>query len=214
MIVYIEIGLLKTIDDTDFVSAIDEDDCAYGRDADLATAGKDVSNEGNNATVDIDVILSNPQDSNFRDDVEEGLGNETEKEQTEIENTFTSTTKIEEKYDKATIRLLQLPFHGSKAPTDVDGADSHVAIDTDDLRMIFPECSVCLNEFIVGERISWSSGDNCDHVFHEDCILRWFLTLRRRADAKRRKRKCDVECKLHCPMCRQDFIASPNSTFS
>ena len=58
------------------------------------------------------------------------------------------------------------------------------------------------------------SGGNCDHVFHEDCILRWFLTLSRRADAKRRKRKRDVECKLHCPMCCQDFMASPKTTFS
>lgn len=67
---------------------------------------------------------------------------------------------------------------------------------------------------LVGERISWSSQDNCDHVFHEDCILRWFITLSWRADTKRRKRQCDVECKLHCPMCRQDFIASPNATLS
>jgi hypothetical protein len=68
---------------------------------------------------------------------------------------------------------------------------------------------------LVGERISWSSQDNCDHVFHEDCILRWFITLSWRADTKRCKRQCDVECKLHCcPMCRQDFIASPNATLS
>mmetsp|Transcript_3843 Transcript_3843/g.5863 ORF Transcript_3843/g.5863 Transcript_3843/m.5863 type:complete len:320 (+) Transcript_3843:76-1035(+) len=204
----------KTIEDTDFVSVVDEDDCAY---ADLATAGKNISTEGNNGTVDIDITLSNPQDSIFRDDVEEGLGNETEKEQTDIaDTTFTSTTKIEEKDDETTIRLLQLPFPGSKAPVEVSNnfIGSPAAVDTDDLRTISPECAVCLNEFIVGERISWSSGNNCDHIFHEDCILRWFLTLRRRADAKRRKRKCDVECKLHCPMCRQDFIASPNALFS
>ena len=145
--------------------------------------------------------------------MKEGISNETEKEQTEMANTFTTTTKIEEKDDQATIRLLKLPCPGSKAPADVNGNISHVAIDSDNLRMISPECSVCLNEFMVGERVSWSSRDNCDHVFHEDCILRWFITLSFRADAKRRKRK-DVECKLHCPMCRQDFIASPNATLS
>jgi hypothetical protein len=52
----VEIGLLKMIKDTDFMSIIDEDDCAY-RDADLATAGKDISNEGNNGIVDIGVTL-------------------------------------------------------------------------------------------------------------------------------------------------------------
>ena len=217
MIACIKICLFKTIEDTDFVSVVDEDDCPYG-DADLTAAGRDVSNEGNNGNLDIDVTLSNPHEGTFRDDVEAGIGNETEKEQTETANTtFTSIANIEEKDDKATIRLLQLhvPLPGSKAPADVECGVSHATIETDDLRMITPECAVCLNEFIVGERISWSSGDSCDHVFHEDCILRWFLTLSRRADAKRRKRKCHVECKLHCPMCRQDFIASsPNTTFS
>ena len=147
--------------------------------------------------------------------MEAGLGNKTWKEQTEVANTTCTlcSTKIEEKDDKTTIRLLQLPFPGNKAPADVDDAVSHHTIDTDDLRTISPECTVCLNEFIVGERISWSSGDNCDHVFHETCILRWFLTLSRRADANRRRRKCDVECKLHCPMCRQDFIPSTNTRF-
>jgi hypothetical protein len=35
------------------------------------------------------------------------------------------------KYE-ATIRLLQLPFPGTKAPAHVDGTVPHVAIDTDD----------------------------------------------------------------------------------
>ena len=97
--------LLQTIEDTDFASVVDEDDCSYGDVADLATAGKDISNEGNNGTVDIDVTHSNPHDSSFRYDVEEGLGNETWNEQTEIASTKCTlcSTKIEEKDDKTTL---------------------------------------------------------------------------------------------------------------
>jgi hypothetical protein len=173
---------------------------------DLATSGKE-NNEDN-----LDATLSDrSHDSNYHNDVEAGLGNcngnETENEQTEIANT---ACKIQDKDGKTSIRLLQLPLPGSKAPS---AADYPAAIETDDLRVIFPECSVCLNNFKVGERISWSPEDDCDHVFHQDCIMQWFLTLSRRDDAKRRKRSYGVECKLHCPMCRQDFIAS-NTTFS
>ena len=173
---------------------------------DLATSGKE-NNEDN-----LDATLSDrSHDSNYHNDVEAGLGNcngnETENEQTEIANT---ASKIQDKDGKTSIRLLQLPLPGSKAPS---AADYPAAIETDDLRVIFPECSVCLNNFKVGERISWSPEDDCDHVFHQDCIMQWFLTLSRRDDAKRRKRSYGVECKLHCPMCRQDFIAS-DTTFS
>jgi len=34
------------------------------------------------------------------------------------------------------VRLLELPLAGSKAPADVDYADSHVAIGTDDLQNV------------------------------------------------------------------------------
>jgi len=171
---------------------------------DLASSGKE-----NNEDILDETRSDRSHDSNYHNDVEAGLGNgnEIEKEQTEIANT---ASKIQDKHGKTSIRLLQLPLPGSKAPS---AADYPTAIETDDLRVIFPECSVCLNNFKVGERISWSPENDCDHVFHQDCIMQWFLTLSRRDDAKRRKRSYDVECKLHCPMCRQDFIAS-SGTFS
>jgi len=173
-------------------------------DVDLATSDKK-----NNQDIPDESRSDRSQDRKYHVDVEAGLGIETEKGHTEIANTC---AKNEDKHDETTIRLLQLPFPGRKAPVDAD-SDSPAAVETDDLRVIFPECAVCLNEFKVGERISWSPENDCDHVFHQDCIIQWFLALSSRDDAKRRKKSYDVECKLHCPMCRQDFIAS-STTFS
>ena len=142
------------------------------------------------------------QGSEFRD-VEQGPSDETGKEMT---GAWKNETAEEIDVD-APIRLLKVPCPGIKVRAEVVNND--VAIDIGDARLIFPECSVCLNEFKVGERISWSREANCDHVFHEECILRWFLTLSCKEDAKRRKRSYEIGCKLHCPMCRQEFTDSP-----
>ena len=73
-------------------------------------------------------------------------------------------------------------------------------------RFIFPECSICLNEFNIGESISWSQMSQCVHAFHTECILKWFLTLGRNADARSRA-SYDINFEMCCPVCRQDFIS-------
>ncbi len=46
------------------------------------------------------------------------------------------------------------------------------------------ECSICMEVFKVGDKISFSPAEGCLHVFHHDCLRRWLL------------RKTD------CPCCR------------
>lgn len=37
-------------------------------------------------------------------------------------------------------------------------------------------CSVCLNSFHVGERVSWARyNTECQHVYHPECIIPWLL---------------------------------------
>ncbi len=77
-------------------------------------------------------------------------------------------------------------------------------------------CVVCMNAFEVGQKISWSSNPECPHVFHNQCLLEWFVAV----GTKDWKAKAvnhfesDVEtiqkeiCKFpkHCPFCRRDFF--------
>jgi hypothetical protein len=56
------------------------------------------------------------------------------------------------------------------------------------------ECAICLRDWDVGERVSWSSNGACVHCFHSDCIVEW-LAYRTRAGQQ-------------CPCCRQPFLPS------
>ena len=46
------------------------------------------------------------------------------------------------------------------------------------------ECSICMEEFKVGETVSFSPAEGCYHVFHHDCLRQWLLH------------------KIGCPCCR------------
>ena len=72
-------------------------------------------------------------------------------------------------------------------------------------------CAICLIEYEVSDIVSWSANPQCPHIFHEQCIAKWFLSLGRLQTI------CDIsledECaknvlnyRLECPCCRQDFI--------
>jgi len=38
------------------------------------------------------------------------------------------------------------------------------------------ECSVCLEIFEPGEKLSWSRNLRCEHVFHHECLMPWLMT--------------------------------------
>ena len=68
------------------------------------------------------------------------------------------------------------------------------------------ECSICLDEITEGQTISWSSLD-CEHVFHQQCILNWLMTLGRKSIASANvnvRNVCSYD--MRCPNCRQNFI--------
>lgn len=71
------------------------------------------------------------------------------------------------------------------------------------------ECSICLGNFSEGETVSWSALD-CEHIFHQDCLLNWLMTLGQKSIGDRNGNTimqvhlCRYSMK--CPNCRQDFI--------
>ena len=48
-------------------------------------------------------------------------------------------------------------------------------------------CSICLEEYRVGDNIAWSRHPECNHVYHRECIGKW------------------LESKSSCPICRKPF---------
>lgn len=76
-------------------------------------------------------------------------------------------------------------------------------------------CTICLMEYEPSERVSWSSNKECTHVFHEDCITHWLVSLGRTKSKMLRFSEEPTEAQLlnyelECPCCRQDFIVSNN----
>ena len=55
------------------------------------------------------------------------------------------------------------------------------------------ECSICLDGYKTGETICWSKMNECDHIFHQDCIVEWMVDN-------------DV-----CPLCRLNLMSFHHS---
>jgi len=80
------------------------------------------------------------------------------------------------------------------------------------------ECSICLDAFSLGEKVSWSALE-CEHVFHHACIVEWLTTLGKKnnrvAESSHNNTVMQVRlCNftMVCPVCREEFI--PNATNS
>lgn len=72
-------------------------------------------------------------------------------------------------------------------------------------------CAICLMEYEISERICWASNPECTHVFHEDCVTQWLISLGRTKSKMQRfsmnpSEKELLNYQLECPCCRQDFI--------
>ena len=63
-------------------------------------------------------------------------------------------------------------------------------------------CAICLCEYKLGDILIWSSNrSSCRHVYHQECLLEYFLTKGGADDEHSR-----VTTIPPCPMCRQAFV--------
>eukprot|EP00545_Synedropsis_sp_CCMP1620_P007618 CAMPEP_0119007036 /NCGR_PEP_ID=MMETSP1176-20130426/2723_1 /TAXON_ID=265551 /ORGANISM="Synedropsis recta cf, Strain CCMP1620" /LENGTH=423 /DNA_ID=CAMNT_0006959095 /DNA_START=92 /DNA_END=1359 /DNA_ORIENTATION=+ len=86
------------------------------------------------------------------------------------------------------------------------------------IRFVPNGCAVCLCEFEVGERVTWSATGGDPHVFHEDCMMNYFLSVGSKASRRRRRhpddqdpdqdpREAATDFPMLCPCCRQQFVS-------
>jgi hypothetical protein len=76
------------------------------------------------------------------------------------------------------------------------------------------ECSICCEEYQPKDKICCSSNAKCVHIFHEECIVHWLLSLGwiRWKEQKVHDRLLVGDDRellmydLECPLCRLDFV--------
>lgn len=94
--------------------------------------------------------------------------------------------------------------------------------DTYDTREVKNGCAICLSEYDCGDQVTWAANEECQHVFHSDCILQWMLAVGRKEQKKRRRYpelatgdpiKDVIDFPMLCPCCRQVFV-KPEESFT
>lgn len=58
-------------------------------------------------------------------------------------------------------------------------------------------CAICLEEYALGDSISWSRNQRCFHAFHTSCIKGWLEQINREG---------------RCPVCRGPYLEQSNIT--
>ena len=116
--------------------------------------------------------------------------------------------------------MVSVPVPGHKmilvCDDPVPGAREQTISSHVEMRRQVPSgCAICLSQFSAEERISWASNSECPHVFHHDCLLRWFQAVGSKDQKKQLRQNPDMSgeealnliCKFPklCPCCRQQF---------
>lgn len=107
-------------------------------------------------------------------------------------------------------------FVGDDVPFAIGAVSSTRRIDLrvvkkSDERLVPKSCAICLMDYDGPERICYSSNPNCVHVFHQNCIFNWMVSLGKSNTMSplilhRCFRDEDLlRYPLRCPCCRNDF---------
>mmetsp|Transcript_14289 Transcript_14289/g.21521 ORF Transcript_14289/g.21521 Transcript_14289/m.21521 type:complete len:412 (+) Transcript_14289:221-1456(+) len=81
-------------------------------------------------------------------------------------------------------------------------------------REVSINCPICLSSYQPHQSICYSFSSQCPHVFHSECLMRWFLEMGRQnvdiiiGHGTKLDESSLLEYALSCPCCRQPFVQS------
>ena len=75
-------------------------------------------------------------------------------------------------------------------------------------------CPICLDQYVPGDEICWSSNTTCPHDFHLDCMMDWLMMISAEKQLEQEEDtdnsdsgdKNVCKCRNDCPLCRMDYI--------
>jgi len=76
-------------------------------------------------------------------------------------------------------------------------------IETKVLKRSLSRCSICLEDFKIGDDICWSPNGHCTHAFHKACIVEWLMNRNQCPCCRTPYMKTTGEM----PSKKQDFVA-------
>mmetsp|Transcript_9673 Transcript_9673/g.12187 ORF Transcript_9673/g.12187 Transcript_9673/m.12187 type:complete len:329 (-) Transcript_9673:1163-2149(-) len=205
----------KVIDENDFIKG--EDDIEMGQKKLSLTKNESWENfttgtentSGHSLNEKNKSLVMNPTSTNDTVDQESIVeeGEEEEKKNNEDE------TKSHESHDRTEIYgTIMLPGPGIPLEDGKCSRCTNSALGDVERQCLSTECSICLGAFSVGDKVSWSALD-CEHIFHQECIVEWLLTLGKKNNSVAessynntimQSRLCNYS--MVCPVCRKDFI--------
>ena len=138
--------------------------------------------EDNDDTPDVEIGVIDNDNIQPVDADKNGDLNEPQSKNVKIEKDDNDEIQINpQKYNQDEIPfVLSLPEFNDTGDAFINGGP----------RTVSDTCAICLCQYEDGDTIVWSSNIDCQHAFHEDCILTW---LTKKDDPL-------------CPFCCQNFV--------
>jgi len=118
-------------------------------------------------------------------------------------NVMMGTEDDGDEEEEESSRFVQIPLPGLVLSGDATltgitttAVSSLASCRTGTKRCVPAFCAICLESYQAGTEIVWSSNQQCNHVFHKNCLEQWVMKLRQSEGPI-------------CPCCRRDFLIDP-----